>query len=91
MVNPKVRQGEQNVPVLYKCGDNDYSDTRPLTQPAHSTPKPIKICDLNPYSLARVDWACSDIHMPIIRQGKITREEDVRRPASFQEEHSMHP
>ncbi|AQS39761.1 hypothetical protein Sps_04678 [Shewanella psychrophila] len=90
MVNPKVRQGEQNVPVLYKRGDGYYSNTRLLSQPAHSTPKPTNICDLNPRSLARVVWVCSDIHMPIIRQGKITREEDVRRPSSYQEEHSMH-
>ena len=90
MPNPKVRQGEQNVPVLYKRGNGYYSNTRLLSQPAHSTPKPINIGDLNPCSLARVDWVCSEVHMPIIRQGKITREEDIRRPTSYQEEQSMH-
>ncbi len=91
MVIRKIRQGEQDVTISYKRGDEYYSNTLLLSQSPHSTPKSIKICNLNPRSLARVDWACSDIHMPIIRQGKITREEDVQRPSSYQEEHSMHP
>lgn len=90
MVKPKVRQGEQNVPVLYKRGDNYYSAPHLKPQMSLSTPKPTKCCNLNPSSLARVDWACGDIHMPIIRQGKITKEEDVRRPSSYQEERPMH-
>ncbi len=91
MVKPKARQGEQNVPILFKRGEQYFSQPLFTSQTDPSKQKLTKQDNLSPRSLAKVEWACSDIHMPIIRQGKITKEEDVRRPVSYQEEeYSMH-
>lgn len=91
MVKPKARQGEQNVPILFKRGEQYFSLPLFTYKTELSKQKLSKQDNLNPRSLAKVEWACSNIHMPIIRQGRITKEEDVRRPASYQEEeHPMH-
>lgn len=89
MVKPKARQGEQCVPTLFKRGEQYYSQPLFISQSV-SPSKSTKQENLNPHSLAKVEWACSDVHMPIIRQGKMTKEEDVRRPTSYLEEYPMH-
>jgi hypothetical protein len=90
MVKPKARQGEQNVPTFFKRGEKYFSQPLFTSQTNPSKQKSTKQDNLNPHSLAKVEWACSDIHMPIIRQGKDTKEEDVQRPSSHLEEYPMH-
>lgn len=81
MKKEKVLQGQQNVAVSYLRSGKYHKTPSIKSSSCSKKPTPKKLrAHINNYSLKRVLWASSDIHMPIIRQGKITKDEDVKRP-----------